>query len=160
MLAQTLGAFCAAAVVYANYKSAIDVYEGGSHIRTVPPALNATAGVFCTYPQTFMSRTGQFFSEFIDSTILMFVIFALKDEGNLPSGINTPLALFFLIFGLGACWGYETGYAMNFARDFGPRLFTYMIGYGHEVWSAGNYYFWVCPSFTLFNSLNMALIFS
>lgn len=34
--AQTLGAFCASGVVYANYKSAIDVFEGGANIRTVP----------------------------------------------------------------------------------------------------------------------------
>lgn len=32
---------------------------------------------------------------------------------------------------------------MNFARDFGPRLFSWTAGYGNEVWSAGNYYFWV-----------------
>lgn len=144
MVAQTLGALCAAGVVYGNYKSAIDTFEGGSHLRTVPPALNATAGVFCTYPQPFLTKTGQFFSEFVDSTILMFVIFAIKDEGNLPAGITTPLALFMLIFGLGGCFGFETGYAINLARDFGPRLFTYMVGYGPEVWTAGNYYFWVC----------------
>ena len=36
MLAQILGAMTAAAVVYANYKSAIDVFEGGANIRTVP----------------------------------------------------------------------------------------------------------------------------
>ncbi|KAL3423519.1 aquaglyceroporin [Phlyctema vagabunda] len=142
MLAQTLGAFCAAAVVYGNYKSAIDQFEGGK-MRTVPPALNATAGIFCTYPAEFLSTTGQFFSEFIASTILMFVIFALNDPNNLPGGITTPLALFMLIFGIGGCWGFQTGYAINFARDFGPRLFTYMVGYGTEVWSAGNYYFWV-----------------
>lgn len=35
-LAQLLGAMTAAAVVYANYKSAIDFYEGGANIRTVP----------------------------------------------------------------------------------------------------------------------------
>jgi glycerol uptake facilitator-like aquaporin len=32
---------------------------------------------------------------------------------------------------------------MNLARDFGPRLFSWMAGYGSEVWTAGNYYFWV-----------------
>jgi aquaglyceroporin related protein len=163
-IAQVLGAFCAAGVVYGklsplytitirsshahkflgNYKSAIDVYEGGSNIRTVPGFSNhSTAGIFCTYPAAFMTKTGQFFSEFIASTILMFCIYALQDNGNLGAGNLTPLGLFFVIFGIGACFGWETGYAINLARDFGPRLMSYCLGYGHEVWSAGNYYFWV-----------------
>ena len=67
-------------MVYANYKSAIDAYEGGSNIRTVPGySDHASAGIFCTYPADFLSTTGQFFSEFIASTILMFLIYALKD---------------------------------------------------------------------------------
>ncbi|KAK5314897.1 glycerol channel [Exophiala xenobiotica] len=144
MLAQILGAMTASAVVYANYKSAIDVYEGGANIRTVPGySETATAGIFCTYPAAFMTKTGQFFSEFIASALLMFMIYALKDEGNIGAGPLTPLGLFFVIFGIGACFGWETGYAINLARDFGPRLVSYMIGYGHEVWAAGGYYFWV-----------------
>jgi len=142
MLAQILGAMCASAIVYANYKSAIDVFEGGPDIRTVG-GNTSTAGIFCTYPAPFMTKTGQFFSEFIASTLLMFLIYALKDDGNLGAGNLTPLGLFFVIFGIGACFGWETGYAINLARDFGPRLVSYMIGYGHEVWSAGGYYFWV-----------------
>lgn len=60
-------------ILIANYKSAIDVFEGGSSIRTVPGYSNhSTAGIFCTYPAAFMTRTGMFFSEFIASTILMF----------------------------------------------------------------------------------------
>lgn len=95
-LAQTLGAACASLVVYANYKSAIDTFEGGNSIRTVPgmPADlhqvlsvadhsagysdTATAGIFCTYPAAFMTRTGMFFSEFIASALLMFLIYAIK----------------------------------------------------------------------------------
>jgi aquaglyceroporin related protein len=142
MLAQILGAMVASAIVYANYKSAIDVFEGGPDIRTVGGE-TSTAGIFCTYPAPFMTKTGQFFSEFIASALLMFLIYALKDDGNIGAGNLTPLALFFVIFGIGACFGWETGYAINLARDFGPRLVSYMIGYGHEVWSAGGYYFWV-----------------
>jgi len=141
-LAQVLGAMCAAAVVYGNYKSAIDMFEGGAGIRTVG-GNTSTAGIFCTYPQPFMTKTGQFFSEFIASALLMFLIYALADNGNIGAGPLMPLGLFFVIFGIGACFGWETGYAINLARDFGPRLVSYMIGYGHEVWSAGGYYFWV-----------------
>jgi aquaglyceroporin related protein, other eukaryote len=50
MVAQVLGAMCAAAVVYGNYKSAIDQFEGGTNIRTVPGySDHASAGIFCTY---------------------------------------------------------------------------------------------------------------
>jgi aquaglyceroporin related protein len=139
LVAQVLGCMAAAAVVYGNYKSAIDMFEGGPGIRTVSGA-TATAGIFCTYPAAFLSRTGMFFSEFVASTILMFCLFGLADNG---AGNLMPLMIFFLIFGIGACFGWETGYAINLARDFGPRLVSYMLGYGHEVWSAGNYYFWV-----------------
>jgi len=147
-LAQVSGAFCASGVVYANYINAINQAEGHG-IRTVPPSPTATAGIFCTYPQAFLTKASQFFSEFIASTILMFVIFALKDDSNpgamgkSGAGMLFPLALFFLIFGLGACFGWETGYAINLARDFGPRLMSYAVGYGHGVWSAGGYYFWI-----------------
>ncbi|KAK1065125.1 glycerol channel [Friedmanniomyces endolithicus] len=168
--AQVLGAFCASGVVYANYKSAIDTFEGGPGIRTVPGySPNASAGIFCTYPAAFMTKTyvavfhpgtlsappdrsltnfsmlfnlvallgptarmltivlrsGQFFSEFIASTLLMFMIYALKDDGNIGAGPLTPLGLFFIIFGIGACFGWETGYAINLARDFGPRLMSF-----------------------------------
>ena len=110
-LAQFLGGFTASGVVYANYINGINNLEGHG-IRTVPPSTTATAGIFCTYPQPFITKASQFFSEFIASTILIFVIFALKDDSN-PGAMGKsgagklfPLALFFLIFGLGACFGY------------------------------------------------------
>lgn len=146
-IGQLLGAMAAAFILYGNYMSAIDNFEGKG-IRTVSGP-NATAGIFCTYPAEFMTRTGMFFSEFICSSLLQLVIFALADPANGAAGPFMPLALFFLIFGIGACWGWETGYAINLARDFGPRLVSYIVGYGPEVWSAGGYYFWVrccrCP---------------
>lgn len=162
-IAQLLGGFVGSGIVYANYISAIDWYEGHGN-RTVPPAQKATAGIFCTYPQAFVTKASQFFSEFIASALLMFVIFALKDPSNngvpkvcsrldslwvwawltiIKSDKWFPLCLFFLIFGLGSCFGWQTGYAINLARDFGPRLMSYAVGYGPEVWSAGGYYFWI-----------------
>jgi aquaglyceroporin related protein len=113
-VAQFLGGLVGAGIVYANYYGQIDQFEGGAGLRTVPPAENATAGIFCTYPIAGISKAQQFFSEFIASAILMFVIFALKDDSNKgtfsASGSWFPLALFFLIFGLGACFGSNTGY--------------------------------------------------
>lgn len=110
-LAQFLGGFVGAGIVYANNVNGIDKYEGQG-IRTVPPLPSATAAIFCTYPQTFLTKTSQFVSEFVASSILMFVIFALKDDSN-PGAMGKsgagplfPLALFFLIFGLGAAFGY------------------------------------------------------
>jgi aquaglyceroporin related protein len=109
-LAQILGGFCAAGVVYANYINPINQLEGHG-IRSVPPSKTATAEIFCTYPQAFLTKASQLFSEFIASAILMFVIFALKDDSN-PGAMGKsgagqlfPLALLFLIFGLGACFG-------------------------------------------------------
>jgi aquaglyceroporin related protein len=80
LTAQLLGGFVGSGIVYANYISAIDYFEGG--LRTVPPAPKATAAIFCTYPQPFLTKTSQFFSEFIASALLIFVIFALKDPSN------------------------------------------------------------------------------
>ena len=95
-VAQILGGFVGSGIVYANYISAIDWFEGGK-MRTVPPAQKATAAIFCTYPQPFVTKTSQFFSEFIASTILMFVIFALKDPSNngVPKVRATSLGSFY-----------------------------------------------------------------
>jgi aquaglyceroporin related protein, other eukaryote len=142
LVAQFLGGWIAALIVYGYYYYAIDNYEGVG-IRTVPPSKTATAGIFCTYPQPFMTTNAQFWAEVIETTMLQFGILALKDMSNVGAEKFLPLGLFFLIFGLGACFGLETGYAMNFARDFGPRLASYMVGYGPKVWTAGKYYFWV-----------------
>lgn len=140
--AQLLGAMVASLIVYGNYKSAIDLFEGGVGIRTVGLE-TSTAGIFCTYSAPYLTKAGQFFDEFIGSAILLFMLYALQDEGNIGAGNLTPLCLFFVVFGIGATFGSQTGYAINPARDLGPRLMSWALGYGREVWSAGNYYFWV-----------------
>ncbi|KAF1944787.1 aquaporin-like protein [Clathrospora elynae] len=79
--AQMLGGFVRSGIVYASYFSAIDYFEGGK-MRTVPPAKRATVTIFCTHPQPFLPKTSQFFSEFVASALLIFVVFALKGSGK------------------------------------------------------------------------------
>ena len=52
-----------------------------------------------------------------------------------------PVALVVLAIGLSL--GGATGYAINPARDFGPRLFTYLAGWGGRVFQAGDCFWWV-----------------
>lgn len=139
--AQFLGAFIAAFIVYGNYKSAFDNFEGHGIRTVIGPT--ASAGVFCTYPAPFMVTVGEFFSEVIASSLLIMVIFAINDSNNIEAGPLAPLILFFLIFGIGACFGWQTGYAINPARDFGPRLASYILGYGPKVFTAYHTYFWI-----------------
>ncbi|RIA98684.1 aquaporin-like protein [Glomus cerebriforme] len=139
--AQTLGAFAAAAVVYVNYVAAIDNYAGDKRDVT---GVNATAGIFATYPQPFMSNTGAFFSELLGTFLLLLIILALTDERNVPSArIVTPLTIGLTLSAIAISFGYETGFSLNGARDFGPRLFTFFVGYGVDVFSASSYYFWI-----------------
>ncbi|EKM51661.1 uncharacterized protein PHACADRAFT_261926 [Phanerochaete carnosa HHB-10118-sp] len=142
VLAQLLGGLCGAGVVYANYIHAIDAVEGGRHIRTVP----GTAGLFGTYPAEYMTSVSCFFEEYLGTTILLLVICAVTDKRNAPPPAGlVPLVLFVTILGIGASLGMQTGFALNPARDLGPRILTAMVGYGKEVFDfRGQYWLW-CP---------------
>jgi aquaglyceroporin related protein len=141
ILAQTLGGLVGAALVYANYYHAISIFEGGATIRT-----QATASLFTTYALDYMTMVSCFWSEFLGTVVLMLVVLAMTDKRNLPppNGL-TPLVLFILILGIGASWGMETAYAINPARDLGPRLFLSMVGYGKQVYTYRNHYWIWCP---------------
>ncbi|THH31170.1 hypothetical protein EUX98_g3006 [Antrodiella citrinella] len=140
--AQVMGGLCGAGIVYANYIHAIDIFEGGRHIRTVP----GTAGLFSTYAASYMTNVSSFFDEFVGTAVLLIVVCALNDNRNTPPPPGlAPLVLFLLILGIGAALGFQTGYAINPARDFGPRLLTSMVGYGKEVYTFRNQYWLWCP---------------
>lgn len=87
-----------------------------------------------------MTNVSCFFDEFLGTAILLICVLAFTDRSNgpPPAGL-VPLTLFFLVLGIGAALGFQTGYAINPARDLGPRLLTAMVGYGSQVFTFRKY---------------------
>ena len=140
-VAQTLGAFTASATVFLVYREAFTAFDGG--VRQVVGS-KATAGIFATYPQTHLSLLGGVVDQVFGTAILMLVILAITDARNqAPTGNLAPLFIGLLVFVIGTSFGFNAGYAINPARDLGPRLFTAVAGWGFEVFRAGNWWFWV-----------------
>lgn len=83
----------------------------------------------------YMSNVSCFFEEFMATAVLLMVVLAVTDKKNgpPPPGL-VPLVFFILVLGIGAAIGMQTGYAINPARDLGPRLFTAMV-YGRNVFT-------------------------
>jgi glycerol uptake facilitator protein len=137
-LAQVAGAFVAAAILYFVYQGAI--------VAATPAGQNvaqAVGGVFYTSPKAFVGTFGAFMDEFVGTALLVGLIFAIVDGRNQPVQANlNPLIIGFLIVAIGASFGLNTGYAINPARDFGPRLWMAIVSGGFSL-SANNYYFWI-----------------
>ncbi|KAJ7512557.1 putative aquaporin 4 [Mycena galericulata] len=136
IFAQTLGGFIGAAIVYANYFHAIDVFEGGVGVRTMK-----TAGVFGAYPLDYLTNVSAFFSEVLGTAVLVLIILATTDKKNSapPPGLF-PLVIFVVLLGISSSLGMQTGFALNPARDFGPRLLSSAVGYPSTVFSFRHQY--------------------
>jgi glycerol uptake facilitator-like aquaporin len=69
--------------------------------------------------------------------MLVALIFAVVDKknDNKPSPGLAPLIIGFIVFLIGMTFGFNCGYAINPARDLGPRIFTAMAGWGGEVFT-------------------------
>jgi MIP family channel proteins len=141
LLAQVAGAFAGAAVTFLTYREAFDHFDGG--VRQVVGE-KATAGIFATYPQPFLSAVpGGFVDQVVGTGLLLLVIFALGDRRNAGPSIGGPVLVGALVVLIGMSFGFNAGYAINPARDLGPRLFTAMAGWGSEVFRAGGTWWWV-----------------
>ncbi len=140
-LAQIAGAFAASAVVFVTYREAFTAFDGG--VRMVEGA-TATAGIFATYPQPFLSLAGGFVDQVVGTALLMAGVLAITDHKNAapPSWLAGPL-IGLLVCAIGVSFGFNAGYAINPARDLGPRLFTAVAGWGSGVFSAGHGWWWV-----------------
>ncbi|KAI7310044.1 hypothetical protein KC315_g12741 [Hortaea werneckii] len=145
IISQVLGATLATFLVYANYTHSISLYEGGDDVRTVVGP-HATAGLFFTLPAAGLPYLSAFYTEFLASAILVMIVFAVSDKANLaPPRGTMPFALFLALLGIGSALGVNTGYAINGARDTGPRIALSLIGYGKDVWLHDRLYWLWAP---------------
>lgn len=125
--AQMIGAFLGAVVAFLAFKKHFD--------EEADPA--AKLGIFCTGP-AIRSYGWNFATEFIGTFVLVFWVVV---SGKTPTQIG-PLAVALLIVGIGASLGGPTGYAINPARDLGPRIAHFFLpikGKGTNDWA----YSWV-----------------
>lgn len=136
ILSQIAGAFCSAAVVYTLYYSLfIDFEQTHNMVRGSVESLEL-AGVFSTYPNPHIAIGQAFLVEAIITAIMMCLILALTDDGNgVPRGPLAPLLIGILIAVIGASMGPLTGFALNPARDFGPKLFAWLAGWGEVAFT-------------------------
>jgi glycerol uptake facilitator protein len=132
-LAQVAGAFSGAALVYVNYEPAF---------RQFDPDLSKTAGVFCTFP-SFPGEWGYgLLDQVVGTALLVGLILAIVDPRNQPvAPALQPLAIGLVVVAVGISWGGMHGYAINPARDFGPRLFTWVAGFRNTGFDT--HAFWV-----------------
>jgi glycerol uptake facilitator protein len=133
-VAQIAGAFVASAIVYLNYLPAFDAFD---------PLREKTAGIFTTFPAFADLLQYGFLDQVVGTALLMFAIFALSDENNQPSGILTPILVGLVVVAIGISFGAMHGYAINPARDFGPRLFVTLAGFRNNGLTDGGFIFWV-----------------
>lgn len=132
ILAQTLGAFTAALVLYIVYYPWFDIID---------PEREFTQSIFATYPNAQVPNRAAFANEVIGTALLVGGIFALCDQINKPASVyNFPAAVGLLLTSICMSFG---GCALNPARDFGPRLLTFLGGWGWKVFSSHGGYFWI-----------------
>ena len=134
-IAQVAGAFFAAALVYQNYLPAF---------HRLDPQLESTAGVFTTFPAFPALLQAGFLDQVIGTGLLLLLVFAITDEFNSPPGANmAPLMVGLVVVAIGMSFGGMHGYAINPARDFGPRLFTAVAGFRNNGLTDGIRVWWV-----------------
>jgi glycerol uptake facilitator len=148
-LAQVLGAFVAGGILYFVYQGALVHALALNHLTIGDIAQGPTYGgngfgwIFYTGHRSFVGTFGAFGDEFIGTALLMALILTIVDARNQPvQGNLNPMIIGFLIVAIGLSFGLNTGYAINPARDFGPRLWIAIVSGGASL-SADNYYFWI-----------------
>jgi glycerol uptake facilitator protein len=147
VVAQILGAGAGAALVYMVYRDPIQAYEKANNI--VRDGGDATVSIFVTPPAPYyQDYWGPFITEVVGTAFLLIIIFAVVDRMNLPPKANlAPLIIGLGVFAIGMSFGANSGYAINPARDLGPRIITWLMGWGDAAFPGAqnnlDAYWWV-----------------
>jgi glycerol uptake facilitator protein len=141
-LAQTIGAFLGASIVYLLYLPVIDRFNLDHRLTR---AAGGAAGVFFTHAALGITPLHAFGDEIILTAFLLFGIFAITEQYNeMAPGANFgALMIGFLVALIGASMGYLEAWAINPARDFGPRLFAFFAGWDSSAFPSPDSYWWV-----------------
>lgn len=149
VLAQVAGAFAGAALVYLNYLPAFRAFD---------PGLEKTAGVFTTFPAFPDDWAFGLLDQVVGTALLVGLLLAITDpRSEMIAPSLQPFAIGLVVVAIGTSWGGMHGYAINPARDLGPRLFTLAAGFRNTGFDS--HAFWVPIVGPLLGGLLGALIY-
>lgn len=131
MLAQTVGGFLGAALVFAEYRPAFQRFDA---------ALEKTAGIFATFPAFPDMPMVGFVDQVIGTALLLLMIASFGDENNIqmPTWLG-PILVGLTVVVIGMSFGSLHGYAINPARDLGPRALIALVGFKQPGFADGTF---------------------
>jgi glycerol uptake facilitator protein len=140
--AQVVGAFCGASIVYALFVPIINQFNAAHNLTR---AAGGAAGVFFTHTGIGIAPMHAFSDEIILTAILVFGIFAITEQYNeqAPGANSGALIIGLLVATIGASMGYLEAWAINPARDLGPRFFCFVAGWGASAFPSPQNYWWI-----------------
>ena len=141
-LAQIVGAFVGAAIVYLLFGPVIDHFNVAQNLTR---EAGGAAGVFFTHPGLAITPMHALLDQIILTAFLLFGIFAITEQYNemAPMANSGAVMIGLLVAIIGSCMGYLEAWALNPARDFGPRLFAYLAGWNTAAFPSPENYWWV-----------------
>ncbi|MFF4907532.1 MIP/aquaporin family protein [Streptomyces sp. NPDC001260] len=129
---QLVGAFTGAALVYGVYHNAIGAFDGAMKGPKTNGHTLASFSIFGTFPAPYFHGGiwGPLIDQIVGTAFLVMLVVAVIDMRNTAVQANLgPLVIGFVVAAIGMSYGANAGYAINPARDFGPRLFTWLAGW-------------------------------
>ncbi|CAJ0580725.1 unnamed protein product, partial [Mesorhabditis spiculigera] len=149
-LAQIIGASIGSLIALAVYREAI-----GEWVLT-QNATFATVDLkpfFVSMPAGHLTHWGGFLNELVGTSFLgMFIAMVSRENTPIPPKA-VPLLFGLNAMMLGSSFGFNTGCPLNPAREVGPRIVAYLLGYADDIFSHDNFYLWTLVAGPLAGSL-------